>query len=119
MTSFEKYILKQQYKNVAALGDKLSQVDQIVNWNHFSKIVEGIFDNTSKKGGRPSIDPIIIIKLLLLQVLYSLFDWELLKKSIDDSKYSQRSTQNIKTIDRKLKIGVNYNSHYYRDDIDF
>jgi len=25
MPSFEKYVLKQQHKNVAALGDKLSQ----------------------------------------------------------------------------------------------
>ncbi|MHC1605693.1 MAG: hypothetical protein ACXQTP_06980, partial [Candidatus Methanofastidiosia archaeon] len=60
-------------------GDKLSQVDQLINWNPFPKIVEGIFDNTSKKG-------------------------------IDGSKYSQWSTQIIKTIDRKLKIGVNRNS---------
>ncbi|MHC1599113.1 MAG: transposase, partial [Candidatus Methanofastidiosia archaeon] len=67
MTSFEKYILKQHYKNVASLGEKLSLVDELINWAPFKKIVSGIYDNTSSKGGRPNIDPIIMIKLLLLQ----------------------------------------------------
>jgi len=77
MTSFEKYILKQQYKNVAALGDKLSRVDELINWVPFKKIVSGIYDNTSSKGGRPNIDYIVMIKLLLLQAWYGLSDQEL------------------------------------------
>ena len=77
MASFEKYILKQQYQKVAALGDKLSRVDELINWNPFKKIVSGVYDNTSSKGGRPNIDPIIMIKLLLLQAWYGLSDQEL------------------------------------------
>jgi len=30
-------------------------------------------------------------------------------KDINGSKHSPRGTQNIKTVDRKLKIGVNHN----------
>jgi len=57
MASFEKYILKQQCQKVAALGDKLSRVDELITWNPFKKIVSGVYDNTSSKGGRPNIDP--------------------------------------------------------------
>ena len=77
MVSFESYILKQQYQKVAALGDKLSRVDELVNWHPFRKIVSGIYDNTSSKGGRPNTDPVLMIKLLLLQAWYNLSDQEL------------------------------------------
>jgi IS5 family transposase len=77
MVSFESYILKQQYQKVAALGDKLSRVDELVNWQPFRKIVSGIYDNTSPKGGRPNTDPVLMIKLLLLQAWYGLSDQEL------------------------------------------
>ena len=77
MASFEKYILKQQCQKVAALGDKLSRADELINWNPFKKIVSGVYDNTSSKGGRPNIDPIIMIKLLLLQAWHGLSDQEL------------------------------------------
>jgi len=77
MVSFESYILKQQYKKVAALGDRLSLVDELINWHPFRKIVSGIYDNASSKGGRPNTDPIVMIKLLLLQAWYGLSDQEL------------------------------------------
>jgi len=77
MVSFESYILKQQYQKVAALGDKLSNVDRFINWHPFCKIVSGIYDNTSSKGGRPNTDPVLMIKLLLLQAWYNLSDQEL------------------------------------------
>ncbi len=72
MISFESYILKQQYQKVAALGDAGD-----VNWHPFRKIVSGIYDNTSPKGGRPNTDPVLMIKLLLLQAWYGLSDQEL------------------------------------------
>jgi IS5 family transposase len=74
MASFESYILKQQYKKVAALGDRLSIVDDLINWHPFRKIVSGIYDNTSPRGGRPNTDPVVMIKLLLLQAWYGLSD---------------------------------------------
>ena len=77
MVSFESYILKQQYRKVAALGDRLQRVDELVNWQPFRKIVSGIYDNTSSKGGRPNTDPVLMIKLLLLQAWYGLSDQEL------------------------------------------
>jgi IS5 family transposase len=77
MVSFESYILKQQYKKVAALGDRLSIVDDLINWHPFRKIVSGIYDNTSPRGGRPNTDPVVMIKLLLLQAWYGLSDQEL------------------------------------------
>jgi len=52
----------------------MSRVYELINWNPFKKIVYGIYDNTSSNGGRPYIDPIIIIKLLLLQAWYGLSD---------------------------------------------
>ncbi len=77
MVSFESYILKQQYQKVAALGDRLQRVDELINWQPFRKIVSGIYDNTSPKGGRPNTAPVLMIKLLLLLVWYGLSDQEL------------------------------------------
>jgi len=40
-------------------------------------MAEGIFKNTSERGGRPNISVIIMIKLLILQQLYGLSDPQL------------------------------------------
>ncbi len=68
MAYFESYILRQQHQKAAALGD----AGELANWLPIRKIVSGICDNTSPKGGRPNTGPIVIIKLMPPQARYRL-----------------------------------------------
>jgi IS5 family transposase len=77
MDSFKTYILKQAYKNLSKNGDKLAEAEKKVDWEAFRPIAQGLFDNSGPKGGRPNLDPIMMIKLLVLQAWYGLSDPEL------------------------------------------
>lgn len=42
-----------------------------------------MYQNSTKKGGRPNIDVIVMVKILVLQLLYSLSDAELERQVLD------------------------------------
>jgi transposase len=62
---------------VLTRGDKLSAISKLVNWNGFLSIADGLYKNNTERGGRPNIDVIIMIKLLILQQMYGLSDPQL------------------------------------------
>jgi IS5 family transposase len=70
-------ILQEYNENVLTRGDKLSTISKLVNWNAFLPIGDGLYKNNTKRGGRPNINIIIMIKLLILQQLYGLSDPQL------------------------------------------
>ena len=82
MHSFKTYILKQSYKNVSKLGDKLAQADR-VDWEAFRPIAQGLYDNDGPSGGRPNLDPVMMVKILVLQAWYGLSDPELERQVAD------------------------------------
>jgi IS5 family transposase len=51
------------YNNVMALGDKLHEIDKIMDWNIFRPILSESYKNKIKKCGRPSNDVIISLRL--------------------------------------------------------
>jgi IS5 family transposase len=55
----------------------------MIDWEAFRPIVAEMFDNTSIKGGRPNIDEVIMIKMLVLQAWNGLSDPELERQVID------------------------------------
>jgi len=63
-------ILQEYNDEVEPHDDKLSALAALVDWKAFLPMTDGIFKNTSKRGGRPNISIIIMIKLLILQQLY-------------------------------------------------
>jgi IS5 family transposase len=67
-------ILQEYSDQVEPRGDKLSSLAALVDWNAFLPIENSLYKNKSKKGGRPNISIIIMIKLLILQQLYGLSD---------------------------------------------
>ena len=75
MKSLIDYSLKEEYEKVKKLGDKLSEIDSLINWEAFA-IVAGMYKNNTEKGGRPNIDEIVMIKVLVLQQWYGLSDPE-------------------------------------------
>lgn len=56
---------------------KLSEVEPLIRWEAFLRVVGGMFNNQTEKGGRPNIDEVIMIKMLVLQQWHGLSDPEL------------------------------------------
>ncbi len=70
-------IMQEYNENVLKRGDKLSAISKLVNWNGFLSIADGLYKNNTERGGRPNIDIIIMIKLLVLQEMFGLSDPQL------------------------------------------
>ena len=70
-------ILQEYDEKVLPRGDKLSAISALVDWDAFLPIGGGLYKNNTKRGGRPNISIIIMIKLLILQQLYGLSDPQL------------------------------------------
>jgi len=77
------FALNEEYKHFARLGDKLAEVNSLINWEAFRPIVGVMYNNKSEKGGRPNIDEIMMIKLLVLQEWHGLSDPELERQVAD------------------------------------
>ena len=75
--------IKERYENLLKVGDKLAEISKHVDWKAFVPIVSGLYDNKSEKGGRPNIDEILMVKMLILQGLYGLSDQEL-ERQVND-----------------------------------
>jgi IS5 family transposase len=67
MDSFDSYLLRRAYKKIAKLGGRLAKADRHINWEKFRPIVSGIYRNGSEGGGRPNLDEVVMVKLLVLQ----------------------------------------------------
>ena len=89
MSTFRAYMLRKAYDNVKKNGDKLAEVENVIDWEAFQPIFEGLYHNTSSRGGRPNIDPVVMVKLLVLQQWYGLSDPEL-ERQVDDRLSFQR-----------------------------
>lgn len=75
--TFEAFVLKEKYKKVQGLGDRLELMKQQIDWNPFVVIVKDAFDDNEETGGRPHTDEKVIVRCLLLQAWYGLSDPEL------------------------------------------
>ncbi len=88
MDSLTDFTLSEEYKRIEQLGDKLAQLEAMIDWEAFRPIVAGLYDNRSEKGGRPNIDEVVMIKLLVLQAWYGLSDPELERQVADRISFS-------------------------------
>jgi hypothetical protein len=55
----------------------LAKIEKLVNWNAFTPIIQPMYTNQGPSGGRPYMDPVLMVKLLVLQAWYGLSDPEL------------------------------------------
>ena len=77
MDSFDSYMLRKLYKETARHHDKLAETEKHIDWNKFRPIIQPIYNNQGPRGGRPNMDPVLMVKLLVLQAWYGLSDPEL------------------------------------------
>ena len=89
MVTFKAYILREANKRVRKLGDRLAKIDPLIDWEAFRPIITLIYDNKGPKGGRPNVDEVVMVKLLVLQQWYGLSDPEL-KRQVADRISFQR-----------------------------
>ena len=83
MDSFRSYLFRQAYKDVEKLGDRLAEVEPLIDWEAFRPIISGLYSNQGPGGGRPNIDEVVMVKMLVLQAWYGLSDPELERQAAD------------------------------------
>jgi len=83
MASFIDFAFQEEYQRVKRLGDKLAEIDSLIDWEAFRPIVKDIYNNKSEQGGRPNIDEVVMIKILVLQEWHGLSDPELERQITD------------------------------------
>lgn len=83
MASFIDFAFQEEYQRVKRLGDKLSEIDSLIDWEAFRPIVKDMYNNKSEQGGRPNIDEVVMIKILVLQEWHGLSDPELERQITD------------------------------------
>ena len=54
MNQFEKYLLNQAYEKVARLGDRLTKLDQTIDWESFRPIIRAMYTNNTHSGEDPT-----------------------------------------------------------------
>lgn len=83
MKSFDDYLLDKEYSRVERLGDKLGEVEPLIDWEVFRPIVREMYNNRTERGGRPNNDEVVMVKMLVLQSWYGLSDPELERQATD------------------------------------
>ena len=83
MSTFRIFMLKKAYDKYRELGDKLAQIEPLIGWEAFRPIIAPMYNNKSSVGGRPNVDELVMVKLLVLQQWYGLSDPELERQVAD------------------------------------
>ena len=66
--------LSELYKEIETLGDPLTGISDRIDLERIRPILSDLYENDTEKGGRPNYDPILMVKILLLQQWYNLPD---------------------------------------------
>ncbi len=89
MSTFTNFAIKSEYERIAELGDKLGEIEKLINWERFRPILGELYSNKTDKGGRPNLDEILMIKMLVLQQWHGLSDPELERQANDRISFRQ------------------------------
>ena len=55
------------YKGIESLGDPLTGISDRIDFERIRPILSDLYENDTEKGGRSNYDPILMVKILLLQ----------------------------------------------------
>lgn len=62
------------YKRLDKAGDPLLKLNTMISWDKLSSLLASISYKPGPKGGRPSLNSLIMVKCILLQSLYNISD---------------------------------------------
>jgi IS5 family transposase len=74
MNSFMNFGIHLACQRLDELGDPLSGLKSLIDWEPFRTNMEGIYGNRTEKGGHPNYDEVLMIKIMALQHWYCLSD---------------------------------------------
>jgi IS5 family transposase len=83
MENLVDFALEERYKSIKQLGDRLDEFSTLIDWGLFRPVVGDIYQNRTEQGGRPNMDIVLMVKLLVLQSMYNLSDPELERQAND------------------------------------
>ena len=83
LDSFHTYVLRTLYTKTSRNGDRLAEAEKKLDWEAFRPIIQPMYTNDTPRGGRPNTDPVVMVKLLVLQQWYGLSDPELERQALD------------------------------------
>lgn len=83
MSTFTNFIIHTEYASLAALGDRLGEIRDLIEWDAFRPLLADLYTNDTDKGGRPNCDVVLMLRLLVLQQWYGLSDPELERQAMD------------------------------------
>lgn len=67
--------LQNRFHKLDQLGDPLKALNAVIDWSVFEPILEkGLAKEKKSNAGRPGFDPLLMLKVLILQSLYNLAD---------------------------------------------
>jgi len=58
---------RKAYERYQKQRDKLAKIEPFIDWKAFTPIVQDLYYNQGPQGGRPNVDPVVMVKMLLLQ----------------------------------------------------
>jgi IS5 family transposase len=83
MRTLIDHAIRVEYERVKELGDPLSEIGSQIDWKRFRSLEPLMYKNKTSRGGRPNIDLVIMVKLLVLQHWYGFSDPELERQVAD------------------------------------
>jgi IS5 family transposase len=83
MRTLIDFAIRTEYARIKALGDDLSEMGSQIDWERFRFLESSMYKNKTSHGGRPNIDIVIMVKLLVLQHWFGLSDPELERQVAD------------------------------------
>lgn len=89
MSTFINFAIKGEYGRIAELGDRLGEVEKMIDWEKFRPIIKELYINNTEMGGRPNLDEVLMIKMMVLQQWHGLSDPELERQANDRISFRQ------------------------------
>jgi IS5 family transposase len=83
MRTLIDFAIRKEYARVKALGDDLCDIGSQIDWERFRFLEPLMYKNKTSRGGRPNVDIVIMVKLLVLQHWFGLSDPELERQVAD------------------------------------
>jgi IS5 family transposase len=83
MRTLIDFAIRTEYARIKALGDDLCEMGSQIDWERFRFLEPLMYKNKTRHGGRPNIDIVIMVKLLVLQHWFGLSDPELERQVAD------------------------------------
>jgi len=108
METLVDFALEERYKSIKQLGDRLSEFSILIDWESFRTVVGDLYRNQTEQGGRPNMDIIVMVKMLVLQSMYNLSDPELERQANDRISF-------MKFLDFPEKIPDQTTVWYFRE----